>query len=77
MFDRLMPHRSAQISAASINMAQYPRDDGLIVKRIAINPVDRRFSVCSDNAAYPDWADVDPAAIAIVGRVIWTGRRIK
>ena len=52
-------------------------DDGLIVKRIAINPVDRRFSVCSDNAAYPDWNDVDPAAIAIVGRVIWTGRRIK
>lgn len=52
-------------------------DDSLIVKRLTINPVQLSFSVRSDNPAYPDWNDVSPANIDIVGRVIWTGRRIK
>ena len=52
-------------------------DDSLIVKRLAINPVQRSFTVRSDNPAYPDWNDVNPDNIDIVGRVIWTGRRIK
>ncbi len=52
-------------------------DDSLIVKRLTINPVQLSFSVRSDNPAYPDWNDVNPANIDIVGRVIWTGRRIK
>ena len=52
-------------------------DDSLIVKRLAINPMQLSFSVRSDNPAYPDWNDVNPANIDIVGRVIWTGRRIK
>ena len=52
-------------------------DDSLIVKRLAINPAQRSFTVRSDNPAYPDWSDVDPSEIDIVGRVIWTGRRIK
>lgn len=52
-------------------------DDTLIVKRLAINPVQRSFTVRSDNPAYPEWANVDPLGVDIVGRVIWTGRRIK
>lgn len=52
-------------------------DDSLIVKRLTINPVQVSFSVRSDNPAYPDWNDVNPDNIDIVGRVIWTGRRIK
>ncbi len=52
-------------------------DESLIVKRLAINPAQRSFTVRSDNPAYPDWNDVDPDGIDIVGRVIWTGRRIK
>lgn len=52
-------------------------DESLIVKRLAINPAQRSFTVRSDNAAYPDWSDVNPSGIDIVGRVIWTGRRIK
>lgn len=52
-------------------------DDSLIVKRLAINPVQRSFTVRSDNPAYPDWNDVNADGIDIVGRVIWTGRRIK
>ncbi len=52
-------------------------DDELIVKRLALSPAERRFTIRSDNPAYPDWADVDPGVIDIVGRVVWTGRRIK
>jgi phage repressor protein C with HTH and peptisase S24 domain len=52
-------------------------DESLIVKRLAINPAQRSFIVRSDNPAYPDWNDVNPDGIDIVGRVIWTGRRIK
>jgi phage repressor protein C with HTH and peptisase S24 domain len=52
-------------------------DESLIVKRLAINPAQRSFTVRSDNPAYPDWNDVSPDGIDVVGRVIWTGRRIK
>lgn len=51
-------------------------DDVLMVKRVAMTMRRDRFSVRSDNPAYPDWEDIDPASVGIVGRVIWTGRRI-
>jgi phage repressor protein C with HTH and peptisase S24 domain len=51
-------------------------DGVLMVKRIAMGPLRGRFSVVSDNAHYPDWTDIDPALVDIVGRVVWTGRRL-
>lgn len=51
-------------------------DGVLMVKRIAIGPLRGRFSVVSDNPHYPDWADIDPVLVDIVGRVVWTGRRL-
>lgn len=51
-------------------------DGVLMVKRIAMGPLRGRFSVLSDNAHYPDWTDIDPAMVAIVGRVVWAGRRL-
>ncbi|MET0371345.1 MAG: S24 family peptidase [Sphingobium sp.] len=51
-------------------------DGVLMVKRIAIGPLRGRFSVLSDNPHYPDWTDIDPALVGIVGRVVWTGRRL-
>ena len=50
-------------------------DDALVVKRLALAP-GRRVSVRSDNDSYPGWPDCDLAAIDIVGRVVWAGRRI-
>jgi hypothetical protein len=50
-------------------------DDALMVKRLAKGP-GSRLSVMSDNPAYPDWPDVDPAALTIVGRVVWAARRL-
>lgn len=51
-------------------------DGVLMVKRIALGPRRGLFSVLSDNGHYPDWIDIDPALVAIVGRVVWTGRRL-
>lgn len=51
-------------------------DDALLVKRLALLPAGKRFSIRSDNPHYPPWEDCDPASITIVGRVVWTGRRL-
>ena len=51
-------------------------DDALVVKRLAVNPAARTVSIRSDNPAYPGWPDCDLAAIELVGRVVWAGRRI-
>lgn len=51
-------------------------EDALMVKRLALNPAARRLSIKSDNDAYPSWPDCDPAGIDVIGRVIWSGRRI-
>lgn len=50
-------------------------DDVLMVKRLAKAPAGR-ISVLSDNPAYPDWPDVDGAAVSIIGRVVWAGRTL-
>ena len=50
-------------------------DDVLMVKRLSKGPAGR-LSVLSDNPAYPDWPDVDGASVAIIGRVVWAGRRL-
>ena len=52
-------------------------DDLLIVKRIAMGRRRGTFDIMSDNNLYPSWTDVDLAAVAIVGRVVWIGRMIR
>lgn len=51
-------------------------DDALIVKRLALTPRRGRVAIRSDNPLYPTFEDVDPQEVAIVGRVIWAGRRV-
>jgi Peptidase S24-like len=50
-------------------------DDALMVKRLARGPVGR-LSVLSDNPVYPVWSDIDGETVTIIGRVVWTGRRL-
>lgn len=50
-------------------------DDALMVKRLSFGP-NRRIDVMSDNPNYSDWHDIDAAAVAIIGPVIWVGRKI-
>lgn len=51
-------------------------DDALMVKRVALGLAKGRFSVRSDNPHYPDWEDIDPALVDVIGRVIWAGRKM-
>ncbi|GAB5482780.1 MAG: hypothetical protein Pars92KO_25370 [Parasphingorhabdus sp.] len=50
-------------------------DDVLLVKRLALRP-SGKLSIRSDNDRYPDWDDVEPQEVNIIGRVVWTGRRL-
>jgi hypothetical protein len=52
------------------------REETLMVKRLAINPFAARATIKSDNPAYPEWKDVDLSTLAIIGRVVWAGRRL-
>lgn len=52
-------------------------DDALMVKRVARLPVPGRISVKSDNVLYPSWPDLAADAVTLVGRVVWTGRRVR
>lgn len=51
-------------------------DEVLMVKRIALTPRRGRIAIRSDNVLWPAFEDVDLRAVAIVGRVIWAGRRV-
>ncbi|WP_310497381.1 S24 family peptidase [Sandarakinorhabdus sp.] len=50
--------------------------ESLLVKRLSVHPATRRLSIRSDNDAFPSWDDCDPAAIDVIGRVVWVGRRL-
>ena len=52
-------------------------EGALVVKRLAVNPAARTLSIRSDNPAWPGWPDCDPGAVEVVGRVVWTGRRLR
>jgi hypothetical protein len=51
-------------------------EDSLLVKRLTLHPVTRRVTVQSDNPSYVDWPDLALTDINLIGRVIWTGRRV-
>jgi phage repressor protein C with HTH and peptisase S24 domain len=51
-------------------------DGGLQVKRVSAHPVSGLLTISSDNPAYRSYADIKPTEVAVVGRVIWIGRRM-
>lgn len=51
-------------------------DEALVVKRLSVNPVTKRVTIASDNAAYPTWQNLKPGSIDVIGRVVWAGRKI-
>lgn len=52
-------------------------DDMLMVKRVARAPGAGRIAVTSDNVDYPSYPDLAADAVQLVGRVVWTGRRVR
>lgn len=53
------------------------RDDTLLVKRLTINPMSGLLTISSDNSAYARWPDCRPKDVEVIGRVVWSGRRIR
>jgi phage repressor protein C with HTH and peptisase S24 domain len=51
-------------------------DGVLLVKRLAVNPATRTLSIISDNTVYPSYENIAPAAVEVLGRVVWVGRRL-
>ncbi len=51
------------------------RDETLLVKRVALEPMSGKLAISSDNPAYPSWPGCNPREINILGRVIWSARR--
>ncbi len=50
-------------------------DDVLMVKRIRCLS-SGHIDIVSDNTEHPNWPDVDPALIQIIGRVVWAARTL-
>lgn len=50
--------------------------DGVLVKRLAVDPPRRRVAIGGDNPAYPPMNPAPLADLDLVGRVIWIGRRL-
>lgn len=73
--DDIMVDNSAAESILRDGIHVIRMDDVLMVKRLARGPVGR-LSVLSDNPSYPDWPDVEGAAVTVIGRVVWAGRRL-
>lgn len=74
--DDIMIDRSSGARRLHDGIYVLRRDDTLIVKRLAVNPSSKLVTVASDNPAYPVWGEVKPSSIDVVGRVVWTGRKI-
>ena len=51
-------------------------DDGLIVKRVEVGPK-KAVHLRSDNKLHPDIENVDLSRMAVIGRVMWAGRKIR
>ncbi len=73
--DQIMVDRAAATAPLREGIHVIRMDGTLMVKRLARAP-GGRLSVLSDNPDYPDHSGLDPADIAILGRVVWAGRRM-
>ncbi len=74
--DDIMVDRASGIEQLRDGIYVLRMDDVLMVKRVALARQRGRFSIRSDNPLYPTWEDIEPELVAIVGRVIWAGRRV-
>jgi hypothetical protein len=74
--DDIMVDRSDAAARLRDGIYVLRMDDALMVKRLALTPRRGRISIRSDNALYPAFEDVALRDIALVGRVIWAGRRV-
>jgi phage repressor protein C with HTH and peptisase S24 domain len=75
--DDIMVDLSAARRKVSDGIYVLRRDDALLVKRIALHPARATLTIASDNPAYASWTDCALDEVAIIGRVVWAGRRVE
>ena len=75
--DDILIDRSAALRRIHDGIHVLRRDDTLLVKRLTVSPLTGRITIASDNPAYASWSDCDPAGLDIIGRVVWSARRIR
>lgn len=46
------------------------------VRRLSLHPITRKVTIKCDNPNYPTYADIEPADLALIGRVVWVGRKL-
>ena len=73
--DDILVDRSDAIDRLRDGIYVLRRDDALSVKRITVDPTGRRVTIGSDNPDHQSFAGVRLSTIAIIGRVVWAGRR--
>ncbi|MEH6789998.1 S24 family peptidase [Parasphingorhabdus sp.] len=73
--DDIMVDHGAATRALRDGIYVLRMDDVLLVKRVAMGP-SGKLTIRSDNPQYPDWEDVSAESVNIIGRVVWTGRRL-
>lgn len=71
--DILVDRDAAAVRSGAVYVLRL--DDMLVVKRL-VREGAGPLVIRSDNAAFPDIADYDPATLSVIGRVLWCGRRI-
>ncbi len=74
--DEIMVDRSDAATRIRDGIYVLRRDDELLVKRVSASPSTGRLTLKSDNPAYPTWADLDPADLMVIGRVVWAARKV-
>ena len=75
--DEIMVNRTDAASRLRDGIYVLRHEDTLLVKRLSLNPSSRKLTISSDNPAYPTWPDCSPRNVDIIGRVVWSGRRIR
>lgn len=73
--DDIMVDHSAATGPIRDGIYVLRMDDVLLVKRLAMGP-SGKLSIRSDNPQYPAWEDISADSVNIIGRVVWTGRRL-
>ena len=75
--DEIMVNRADAAARIRDGIYVLRHEDTLLVKRLSVNPSTRKLTISSDNPAYPTWSDCSPRGVDIIGRVVWSGRRIR
>lgn len=75
--DDIMVNQHDGVSRLRDGIYVFRMGDGLLVKRIARELDRQHVTLISDNGAYPSWPHTQLKDITVLGRVVWSGKRLR